>query len=58
MPSTRVQVRMLVPLGGNKVGDVVWITDRSLDPEKDYIVPDGPQTLVESYIEAGYVELS
>lgn len=51
MPS-QVHVRMLLPIGGHQAGDLVWLTDRQLSEQS----PNGPQTLVESYVAAGYVE--
>lgn len=39
----------------NQVGDVYELEDRVLDSR--YRQPDGPATLVDSYVAAGYVEL-
>lgn len=54
MPS-QVHVRMLVPIGGHQAGDLVWLTDRQLTADQSR--GDEPQTLIESYVAAGYVEL-
>lgn len=63
------RVRQLIPIGthineggdyiANQVGDEYEIDDRYLNPE--YAVMGGPATveeLVESYVEAGYVEVA